>query len=288
MRRVVDAYPERVLIGEIYLPIERLVRYYGEDLSGVHLPFNFQLILAQWDARHLARLIDEYEAALPQGGWPNWVLGNHDRHRIASRVGLAQARVAAMLLLTLRGTPTIYQGDELGMTDVEIPTTRIRDPLERNVPGRGLGRDPVRTPMQWDDSVNAGFTRGDPWLPVADDFDINNVEREIADPHSMLTLYRKLLALRRGELALEVGSFEAVTAQGDALAYIRRSPGGGSDFLIALNLGDEPHHLSRSSSEPIGEVVLSTYLDREGEPVEGEIHLRGDEGLVIRLGANHD
>src|SRR6202000_2702526 len=120
LRSVIDEYEDRVLIGEIYLPIARLVAYYGAQLKGANLPFNFQLLEAKWNARGIATLIDEYEAALPRGGWPNWVLGNHDKPRIGSRVGVAQARVAAMLLLTLRGTPTMYYGDEIGMLDVEI------------------------------------------------------------------------------------------------------------------------------------------------------------------------
>src|SRR5690606_11977646 len=134
-----------------------------------HLPFNFQLIQAPWNARGIAALIEEYERSLPAGGWPNWVLGNHDRPRIASRVGQAQARVAAMLLLTLRGTPTLYYGDELGMRDVPIAPEQVQDPFEKNVPGMGMGRDPCRTPMQWDTSPNAGFTTGRPWLPLAAD-----------------------------------------------------------------------------------------------------------------------
>lgn len=104
-----------MLIGEIYLPIERLVAYYGRELGGLHLPFNFALLRTPWRARTIAALIDEYEWALPPGGWPNWVLGNHDSPRIASRVGEQQVRCAAMLLLTLRGTPTLYYGDEIGM-----------------------------------------------------------------------------------------------------------------------------------------------------------------------------
>ena len=152
MRKVLDAYPDRVLIGEIYLPTERLVAYYGEGLSGAHLPFNFQLIQTAWNARAIARMVDEYEAAIPPGGWPNWVLGNHDQPRIAVRVGAAQARVAAMLLLTLRGTPTLYYGDEIGIGRVEIPPDRVQDPWEKNEPGLGFNRDPERTPMQWDAS----------------------------------------------------------------------------------------------------------------------------------------
>ena len=186
MRRLVDQYQDRVLIGEIYLPVERLVKYYGVNLSGVHVPFNFQLLLAKWHARDIARIISQYEAALPKGGWPNWVLGNHDRPRIVSRVGSKQARVAAMLLLTLRGTPTLYYGDEIGMHDVEIPPEKVQDPFEKNVPGRGLGRDPQRTPMQWSAAKNAGFTAGKPWLPIAEDYAQNNVEAERDDPFSIL------------------------------------------------------------------------------------------------------
>jgi alpha-glucosidase len=132
MRSVVDEFGERVLIGEIYLPLEKLVAYYGRDLRGCHLPFNFSLLLVEWHARGIAELIDEYESLLPPGGWPNWVLGNHDRPRIASRIGREQARIAAMLLLTLRGTPTIYYGDEIGMVQVPIPPEQVRDPLEEH------------------------------------------------------------------------------------------------------------------------------------------------------------
>src|SRR3954453_3090027 len=158
MRRVADAYDDRVLIGEAYLPIDQLMAYYGADLTGFHLPFNFHLISTPWNPKAIASLIQTYEAALPRGGWPNWVLGNHDRPRVASRVGSAQARVAAMLLLTLRGTPTIYYGDEIGMPQVPIPPDRIQDPLEKNVPGIGVGRDGARTPMQWEAREHAGFS----------------------------------------------------------------------------------------------------------------------------------
>ena len=161
MRRVVDEFPNRVLLGEIYLPIERLVAYYGRDLDGVHFPYNFALLTANWDARSLARLIEEYEAALPSGGWPNWVLGNHDRPRLATRIGPDQARVAAMLLMTLRGTPTLYYGDEIGMQQVAISPEQVRDPFEKNVPGIGIGRDGGRTPMQWDATKFAGFSEVD-------------------------------------------------------------------------------------------------------------------------------
>jgi len=282
MRRLLDEYRERALIGEIYLPVERLVKYYGAGLQGAHLPFNFQLVQAPWDAAHLARLVEEYERALPECAWPNWVLGNHDQHRIASRVGPAQARVAAMLLLTLRGTPTLYYGDEIGMRDVAIPPHLVRDPFERNVPGRGLGRDPERTPMQWSSGTQAGFTAAEPWLPLAADYRDVNVERQRADPRSMLALYRSLIALRRSEPALETGTFALVDAPPEVLAYVRRSQNGESGFLIALNLGAQPRHVLLLNEMKSGVVALSTHLDRADEPLDGSLELRGDEGAIIR------
>src|SRR5438067_4833032 len=131
--------------------------------------------MRHWNPAAIFKLVGSYEAQLPKGGWPNWVLGNHDRPRLASRIGKAQARVAAMMLLTLRGTPTIYQGEEIGMADVPIPPERVRDPWELNVPGLGLGRDPERTPMQWDASPHAGFSSSEPWLPVASEYQVTNV-----------------------------------------------------------------------------------------------------------------
>ena len=185
------------MMGEAYLPIDRLMAYYGADLTGFHLPFNFHLISTDWKPKSVASLIEAYEAALPVGAWPNWVLGNHDRSRVASRVGRTQARVTAMLLLTLRGTPTIYQGEEIGMVDTPIPHHLVPDPFERNVPGGGVGRDPLRTPIPWSSSPHGGFTEGRPWLPLNADADVLNVSNQANDPRSMLSLYQELIRLRR-------------------------------------------------------------------------------------------
>jgi alpha-glucosidase len=280
MRDVLNEFDERMMVGEIYLPTERLVTYYGSsEGAGVHLPFNFQLIELPWNASVVREAIDRYESLLPPHGWPNWVLGNHDNPRIASRRGPAQARIAQMILLTLRGTPTLYYGDEIGMHDVPIPPDRVQDPFEKNVPGLGLGRDPERTPMQW--SANAGFSTAEPWLPVADDFACRNVESQRDDSKSMLTLTRRLLELRRSEPALSIGSYVSVPAQGDLLAYRRRE--GDSRFLVALNLASEPAALDGRHCMPAGRVALSTHLDREQETCNERIELRADEGLIIRL-----
>jgi alpha-glucosidase len=282
MRRVMDAYPERVLIGEIWLPNERLVAYYGKDLKGAHLPFNFQLIGAAWDPRVIEGIIEEYESALPPGGWPNWVLGNHDRSRIASRLGPLEARVAAMMLLTLRGTPTLYYGDEIGMVDVPIPPGRVRDPFELNVPGLGLGRDPQRTPMQWDDSPNAGFTSAaEPWLPLDERWRDVNVTRAREDPRSMLTLVRRLIDLRRQEAALRVGDYTLVKATGTLLVFARHHAG--RTLMVALNLAAHPEKVALPSGVRHAEILLSTALDRDPRWPERGLELSGAEGVIVAL-----
>jgi len=281
MRAVIDEYDDRMLVGEIYLPLERLMTYYGASGKGAHLPFNFQLIRLPWHAKEVAAAVTRYEAMLPSYGWPNWVLGNHDKPRIASRVGAAQARVAAMLLLTLRGTPTLYYGDEIGMHDVAIAPNQVRDPFEKNVPGLGLGRDPVRTPMQWSAVNGAGFTTGAPWLPVADDFTTSNVASLRDQPTSILTLYQHLIALRRAEPALSVGEFAALPGSDDVVAYVRKA--GDRRFLIVLNFVSQPSSFDLSALEAQTVLVLSTHLDRNGEQLGDKLQLRSDEGVVIEL-----
>lgn len=283
MRAIADSYDakgrgDRVLIGEVYLPLHRLMHYYGRERAGVHLPFNFQLIDAPWEARSLARLITGYEAALPPGGWPNWVLGNHDRPRVAAKRGQAQARVAAMLLLTLRGTPTLYYGDELGLSDVAIPAARVQDPRELREPGLALGRDPVRTPMPWDGSENAGFTSATPWLPLNADWPTRNVARMVQEPHSILTLYRRLLAARRTHPALSIGGFALLDAQGDVLAYERRH--GAKRLIVALNLGTRPQRLQLPDWANDCRPLLST-LAEAATAGDGALLLQGNEGVIL-------
>jgi alpha-glucosidase len=283
MRALTDTYHDRALIGEASLPIEQLMAYYGKSAPGFHLPFNFHLIKSPWDPEVIAALIEQYEAALGGGParWPNWVLGNHDRSRVASRIGGEQARVAAMLLLTLRGTPTIYQGEEIGMMDVPIPIQAVRDPWEKNVPGLGLGRDPERTPMQWDASDNAGFTTSDPWLPLSSDHRTLNVATQRGDLHSMLTLYRALIALRQREPALSIGVHVKAEAIGDVLTYRRFHAG--RWITVVLNFSGEPRTLARKPESQ--QVLLSTHLDR-AEQLNGEIvKLRANEGLVMAAAA---
>lgn len=280
IRKVLEEYGDGVMIGEIWLPIDRLVTYYGAECDGTHLPLNFQLIELAWNAGAIHHAIGTYEDLLPIGGWPNWVLGNHDVHRIASRVGRSQARIAAMMLLTLRGTPTMYYGDEIGMTDVPIPPDRVCDPLERNVPGLGLGRDPQRTPMQWTGTAGAGFTSAEKaWLPFADDISSSNVETERNDPTSMLSLYRALIQLRRREPALSIGDYREFCCQDSSIGWIREHDD--ASFLVALNLSHEPTSIELGGLHGIVEV--STDMQRLGETCTDRLVLSGDRGVVVRL-----
>lgn len=280
IRKVLEEYGDGVMIGEIWLPVDRLMTYYGAECQGTHLPLNFQLIELDWNASAIHSAIAQYEDLLPIGGWPNWVLGNHDVHRIASRVGRAQARIAAMMLLMLRGTPTMYYGDEIGMTDVPIPPDRVCDPLEKNVPGLGLGRDPQRTPMQWSAEPGAGFTPGTrTWLPLADDVHEVNVEAQQQDQSSILSLYRRLTELRRSEPALRVGEYREFACSETALSWIRSQ--GETRFLVAINLSHEPTGIALG--ELTGLVEVATDLVGHGTRCSGTLVLGGDRGLVVRL-----
>ncbi|GHO46733.1 alpha-amylase family glycosyl hydrolase [Ktedonospora formicarum] len=282
MRATLDEYSERVMIGEIYLPVHRLVRYYGEHLDEAHLPFNFQLVsMPTWEAQAVQQIVETYEAALPAGAWPNWVLGNHDQSRIASRIGREQARVAQMLLLTLRGSPTCYYGDELGMSNVKIPVELIHDPQGKDNPQ--YSRDPYRTPMQWDTGSNAGFgpSGTTPWLPVADDSQNYNVSVEQEDSKSFLTLVRSLLSLRRTLPALTIGELRII-AQSNPNCFVYLRQNGDQHYLVALNFSGE-EQLVALPEQGTGRVLLSTSLDREGEHSLSELRLRANEGLLIEL-----
>jgi alpha-glucosidase len=285
-RALADSYGGRVLIGEIFLPHDRLTRWYGTpDRPQVHLPFNFQLIENAWDAATLRQMIADYEASLPSFGWPNWVLGSHDAPRIAARIGEAQARVAAMLLLTLRGTPTLYQGDEIGIGEVKIPPDRVRDPQDLRQPGLGIGRDRSRTPIPWDASAYAGFSTVEPWLPLNEDWRVRNIAAQDRDTGSLLSLYRSLLALRRSHDALAIGDFTLAGAAEDVLAYTRRHAG--ECLLIALNLGDKTRPLKLPTDTCVADVLASTVGPSTVAIRPIDAALAPNEGLVLRLKEKH-
>ncbi|GCE29985.1 alpha-amylase [Dictyobacter alpinus] len=281
MRSLVDSYGEKVFIGEIYLPLPQLMEYYGEMLDEVHLPFNFQFVqLANWHARDIRASVDAYETILPEGAWPNWVLGNHDRSRIATRIGRAQSRVAQMLLLTLRGTPTCYYGDELGMEDVAVPPELMHDPQGKDNPIHS--RDPERSPMQWNADSGAGFCADGvtPWLPLSEDYRHFNVEREQQEERSYLTLVQNLLTLRRQIPALHVGSYASIdVASEECFVYVREHAG--KRYVVALNCSNADQALSLPFKE--GTIMLSASLERTGPIALEDFVLPANDGYLIEI-----
>ncbi len=279
LRAVLDGYPgDRFAIGEIHIwDWDEWATYYGENLDELHMPYNFSLLWAPWSASGFRTRIDGMEAALPDGAWPNLVLGNHDEVRLVARYGPLRARVAAMLLLSVRGTPTMYYGDELAMPQSEVPSEYEQDPWGIRVPGQG--RDGCRTPMQWTNEPGVGFSAADvaPWLPYGADSGRHNVADQIEDPGSMLNLYRSLLALRRAEPALNAGAYRAVDAPEGIYAYERWEDD--DRFLVALNFTSTEIVLPLDKP---GTIELSTGVDRTG-PVDVLLPLRPDEGVIVRL-----
>jgi len=285
VRKFVDARGDYLLIAELYKPLELIVKHHGNN-DEFHLPLNSELMSSDlsWQATELASIVERYEQLLPPGAWPNWSLGNHDKHRVASRVGLEQARVGMMLLLTLRGTPTIYYGDEIGMEDGWIPEEQIQDPWEIQSPGIGVGRDPERTPMLWDDGAHAGFCPGSvlPWLPISMDYRNNNVERQKRNPRSFLSFTRALLALRNYHSSLQLGDYQSLYSPEDILCYRRNY--GYEELIIALNLGSDYHEwMLPEEWRQKATVLLSTSMDRQGGRLRNNLQLRPNEGVILGL-----
>jgi glycosidase len=279
MRRLLDGYaPPRMAVGEIHEEdLAVWASYYGAG-DELHLPFNFSLLHAPWEANAVRRRVEALEAALPAGAWPNYVLGNHDEPRLASRLGEQAARVAAMLLLTLRGTPTLYYGDELGLPQLEVPPERQQDPFGRRVPGRG--RDGCRTPMPWERAPHAGFCPDgvEPWLPLGEGAEERSVAAQLGDPRSLLNLYRALLALRRARPALRRGGYRTLPGMPAGCFAYRRALPAEPGLVVALNF--TPDSLEVAALPP-GSIVAATGMDRAGEPVEGSLRLGPHEGVVL-------
>ena len=279
-----SAEQPRYLVGETHIfEPEEWASLYGAALDEMHQPGNFGLLKVDWTAADIRAHVDTIDTATPEGAWPNYVLSNHDEHRTATRVGPAQARNAMLLLLTLRGTQTLYYGEELGMENVPISPEQERDPWGLRVPGLGLGRDPERTPMRWDASENAGFAEPgvEPWLPLGDDAATLNVAVERQRPGSMLSMTKRLLELRDAHPALASGDYAPVEGTDDAVFAFLRSYDD-ERFLIAINTTAEAASLSLPNVG-VGEVVLGTMMARSGELDLTGIDLGPNEGIVVRL-----
>ncbi len=275
IRSVLDGYGDTFSVGEIHEgDWEKWASWHG-DGDELHQVFDFSLLYAPWTAEGIGDLLDAQEAAVGDRFWPNHLMGNHDEPRLATRRGPAAARAAAVLLLTTRGTPTLYYGDELGMVDADIAADRQLDPWAE---GAGVpGRDGCRTPMQWSADPHGGFspaTASSTWLPLADGFEERCVDEQIADHDSMLSLYRDLLTLRRVEPALHGGDYRRREAPDGVLAFERAGV-----FLVVVSFVDDPIEVP----VPDSSVAISTDRSLDAKSVSGSLTLQGNQAIVLRL-----
>ena len=294
LRQLLSDYPDAVLIGEAAADTPGgPAAFYGDGDDELHLVFDFRLLKSAWRADRFRRFLTEYVPAIPKGGWPTIVFSNHDQPRHIDRYGkdgdaAARARAAALLLFTLPGTPFLYYGEELGMRNAKLRYRQLRDPYTKRFWPFRPGRDPARTPMQWDGTPEAGFTTGRPWLPVSPEHAALNVAQEAHDPRSLLSLYRRLIAIRRTSPALASGDVSLLqTNAADCLAYERIAPsanGGKTRMLVLVNFSGREMELTLPESVGPGRLVLSTRLrDADAEPLTREVRLGPDEGRLVQL-----
>ena len=276
-RALADGYEEpRILLGETYvMKLDRVAEFYGDD-DQLNLAFNFAFVHAGLDADELRAIVEGTEAALPESAWPVWTGSNHDVARFPTRWAHgdeARARAALVLLLTLRGTPVLYYGDELLMENVPVPREMARDPIGLRAWADARGRDGERTPMPWQPGEGHGFTRPGvvPWLPFGA-HDGRTVAEQRDDPDSALRLTRDLIALRRERADLHAGTYATLPAPAGAWAFRR-----GERTAVALNLSSRPVELDLR-----GRVLLGTRRVRDGEPVDG-LELAPAETVVVEL-----
>jgi alpha-glucosidase len=277
-RRLAESYdPPRLLLGETNVnELETLVSFYGNGADELHLGFNFPFINATFNAAELRAVLEKTESLLPEKAWPVWTGSNHDVSRLASRWAggdPVKCRVALMMLLTLRGTPVLYQGDEIGLPDTEITADDLKDPVGLRYWPHYPGRDPVRTPMPWRDRPGGGFTApgATPWLPIGD-VGARNVELQRKDEDSILNLTRRLLALRRATPAIQLAGYVGLPSPSGTWVYRR-----GDAITIALNLSDAKATVDGTG----GRVVLGTERSRDGEVLTDRLDLRPWEGVIV-------
>lgn len=265
-------------IGEIGLnDVEHIARLHA---VGLDLPFNFRLLNTPFEAASVKNEVESYLDALPEGAWPNFVLGNHDNRRLASKIGADKVPIATVLLLTLPGTPFIYYGEEIGMEDFTITPLQNKDPQGSDDRlGIEASRDPARTPMQWDGSESAGFSAriDDLWLPIGNNRGGRNVVEQMGNPQSLLQLTRSLINLRKTNPSLLHGEYIPLNTQPDLYAYGRQSRD--QRVIVALNFAAEPQVLEMPSNS-FGTILLSTR-GREQQKVSQAARLEPYEGCII-------
>lgn len=289
LRRITDGYPDRMMMGEVYTDTpDEAVAYLGDGTDALHLSFYLDFAQRKWRAEEFRAAVDWLEKHLPPAGWPCYYLNNHDLPRTYTRLGKggdaeARARVAAAMMFTLRGTPIIYCGEEVGMPQSKVPRRMMDDPIGKKFWPIPVGRDGSRTPMQWSGERNAGFTSGEPWLPVDPSYAERNVARQDGDPASLLNWYRRLIWLRKEKPALRAGSYRAIdgTPRG-AFVYLRELEG--ERIAVFLNFTSRPVSLPNQGNvfgEGTWKALLSTHSVEGEEIALDDIGLEPDQVLLL-------
>jgi alpha-glucosidase len=275
-----DFDPARILVGETYvLDLDTLIPYYGNGDDELNLAFNFLFVHADLDAAELRAVVEGVEKRLPAGAWPVYTGSNHDAGRLTTRWARddpRRARAALLMLLSLRGTPFLYYGDELALPEVPTDFETALDPVARRTGDPSRNRDVCRTPMPWSDEPGGGFTSdgATPWLPFGDLHAVN-VAAQREDPDSTLHLVRDLIALRKANRDLTAGAYATLPAPHGAWAWRR-----GDGFAVGVNLTDGPVTIEGMS----GRVAIATVRARDGEAVDGALRLDASEAAVVQLG----
>lgn len=275
---ITESYPDSKDMNE---RVDHYLRFYRGMPNAYAAPFNFEMILTDWNASLYKQYLDYFQGELSKGELSVYEMGNHDNSRLASRIGKENAKIAAMLLLTLPGLPFIYQGEEIGMENVSIPPEKAQDPIEKNSPGKGFGRDPARTPMQWDQSPYAGFSLTEPWLPVADNYRDVNVAEQQKNRESLWHAYKDLIALRKSSSALSYGSYISLdSGNKEVLAYGREYDD--EYIIVMLNFSSKKQVIS------INEKKCSVLLDASNQVSPsanidlGKMLLSPHSGIIVQ------
>ncbi len=279
---VLEEYGNKFMVTEVWSPSEAMIKVYNEVERDFFAPFNFFIITHPWEAKVHREVIDHYDSRVTNIYTPTYVLGSHDKARAATRIGAEQLRVAALLLFTLRGIPFVYYGEEIGMEDTVISPELVQDPFEKNVPGLGLGRDPERTPMQWDGTTNAGFSAHTPWLPVNDKYKEVNVDKQIKDPASLYALYKELIHLRNESEALLHGKYSSwETGVDEIFAYTRHR--GHDVILVILNYSDKQQIVTLPFRK--GKLILDTHnkIEKGTDMLLYNLVVPPNNGYLVRI-----
>jgi len=278
LNNIVNESDDMFMVCEIYTFLHEIINLYKIVNHQSFAPFNFSFISLPWNAGEQKKFIDEFDELVGHDYFPTYVLGNHDQSRIATKLGEDSSRLAALLQLTLRGIPFIYYGEELGMKDVEIPEEKVKDPMAVNMKSYNFGRDPERTPMQWDGSKFGGFSNVEPWLPLEQEFKERNVASEEEDKKSFINLYKSVIKLRKTRKSLQDGKFIPLDFKNpNILGFLRQEED--EKTLVLANFSEEKQIVELPKGS--WKTVLSTKMDVENRKEQNQVNLGSTEGIIL-------